>query len=105
MIAQELEEVLKSEDIENLGMLNVTNEGYYELRYNDLLAPMIKAIQELKSENEELKIRKDEEIADLKARLSKFEEMQAMLVKKIEQIDSGEQLLKVQIVNSENNNQ
>jgi hypothetical protein len=50
-------------------------------------------------------IEKDEEIAELKTRLVKFEQMQTILVKKIEQIESSEQMLKVQIVNSENNNQ
>jgi len=54
LIAQELEEVLKSERVENAGMLTITDDGYYELRYNDLLAPMIKAIQELKQQNEDL---------------------------------------------------
>jgi hypothetical protein len=54
LIAQEVEEVLKSEGIENHAMLKVTDEGMYELRYNDLLAPIIKAIQELKMKNEEL---------------------------------------------------
>jgi len=43
--------------------------------------------------------------ANLEERLSKYEEMQTVLVKKIEQIVSGEQMLKVQLVNSENNNQ
>lgn len=58
LIAQEVEEVLKSEGVENHAMLTVTDEGMYELRYNDLLAPMIKAIQELneKSLNEEIEI-------------------------------------------------
>lgn len=31
-------------------MLTIDGEGRYELRYNDLIAPMIKAIQELKTE-------------------------------------------------------
>jgi hypothetical protein len=66
LIAQEVEEVLKSEGIENHAMLTVTDEGMYELRYNDLLAPMIKAIQELKMKNEELKVEKDSEIAKLR---------------------------------------
>lgn len=54
LIAQDVEEVLKADGIENTGMLNVTDEGMYELRYNDLIAPIIKAIQELKKENDEL---------------------------------------------------
>lgn len=47
-------------------MLTVTEEGMYELIYNDLLAPMIKAIQEIKAENEKLRIQKDKEVAQLK---------------------------------------
>ncbi len=58
LIAQEVEEVLKSEGIDNTGMLTITDDGEYQLRYNDLIAPMIKAIQELK-------IQKDEQIAQL----------------------------------------
>lgn len=57
LIAQEVEDALKQEGTENTGMLTVTNEGEYQLRYNDLIAPMIKAIQELTVENEELKKR------------------------------------------------
>lgn len=57
LIAQEVEEALQQEGIDSSGMLTVTDEGMYELRYNDLLAPMIKAIQELKAENEKLRER------------------------------------------------
>lgn len=57
LIAQEVEESLKTEGVENAGMLTVTDNGEYQLRYNDLLAPMIKAIQELKAENDALKER------------------------------------------------
>lgn len=60
LIAQEVEEVLKLEGAENTAMITVTDEGNYELRYNDLIAPMIKAIQELKSENDKLKNEVDE---------------------------------------------
>ena len=63
-IAQEVEEVLKETGTENTGMITVTDEGMYELRYNDLLAPMVKAIQELKTENDLLK-----------ERLTKFEQL------------------------------
>ncbi len=56
LIAQELEQVLKEEGVINSAMLTIDGEGRYELRYNDLLAPMIKAIQELKQQNEELVI-------------------------------------------------
>jgi len=53
-IAQEIEVVLKEEGVKNAGMLTIDDQGRYELRYNDLLAPMVKAIQELKAENTEL---------------------------------------------------
>jgi predicted RNase H-like nuclease (RuvC/YqgF family) len=33
----------------------IDDAGRYEVRYNDLLAPMVKAIQELKHENDALK--------------------------------------------------
>lgn len=57
LIAQEVEETLKQEGAENSAMLTVTDNGEYQLRYNDLLSPMIKAIQELKAENDILKER------------------------------------------------
>jgi hypothetical protein len=66
LIAQEVEQVLKECGIENHAMLTITDEGMYELRYNDLIAPMIKAIQELKERNDQLKKEKDIEIANLK---------------------------------------
>jgi hypothetical protein len=75
LIAQEVEEVLKEEGVENTGMLTVTDEGYYELRYNDLLAPMIKAIQELKVEN-----------VGLKEKLAEYDKMQNMLASEIEKM-------------------
>jgi hypothetical protein len=55
LIAQEVEQVLKELGIENHGMLTIGDDGMYGLRYNDLLAPMIKAIQELKEENQQLR--------------------------------------------------
>ncbi len=54
-VAQEIEQVLQDAGIKEAGMLTVDDDGRYELRYNDLLAPMVKAIQELKSENDALK--------------------------------------------------
>jgi trimeric autotransporter adhesin len=54
-IAQEVELGLKQLGAENTGMINIDEKGNYELRYNDLIAPMIKAIQELKQENDELR--------------------------------------------------
>ena len=68
-------------------MLTITDEGMYELRYNDLIAPMIKAIQELEIENKELKT-KNQELAE---RLSILEAMMKSLVDKQSTVNkSGE---------------
>ncbi|NOS85663.1 MAG: hypothetical protein HOP31_11025 [Ignavibacteria bacterium] len=74
LIAQEVEEVLKEEDAENSAMITVTDEGNYELRYNDLIAPMVKAIQELKAENDVLKA-KVESLKTIEVRLEKLEKI------------------------------
>lgn len=71
-IAQDIEKVLEESGVENSGMITVDDEGRYELRYNDLLAPMVKAIQELKEENDELK-----------DKLQKLEQMQNILMNEI----------------------
>jgi len=56
IIAQELEATLiKFGANTNNGIITKDDEGMYSVRYNDLLAPMIKAIQELKVENNALK--------------------------------------------------
>lgn len=112
LIAQEVEEVMNEYGIENTGMLTITEEGMYELRYNDLIAPMIKAIQELEIKNEQLskglhseKIEKDEEIAKLKEdnlilksemeslssikeELSKIESLKEELIQQINELKS-----------------
>ena len=99
-IAQEFDEIQKSENAEWLNLVLKDNPEKWEATYGNLLPVMVKAIQELAINNEKLKI-KNEELED---RLAKFEEMQNVLVKKIEQLDSNEQLFKIQIVKSENNN-
>lgn len=54
-IAQELEETLTKNGATNNGIITKDDEGMLSVRYNDLIAPMVKAIQELTSENEKLK--------------------------------------------------
>lgn len=69
-----MEEVLKESDVNNSGIITKDDNGNYEMRYNDLLAPMVKAIQELKAENDKLK----SEVESLKAtndRIVKLEKM------------------------------
>jgi len=61
-IAQDLQKLLIDFKVENNGIITTDDEGMLSVRYNDLLAPMVKAIQEqqqiieqLKKEIEELK--------------------------------------------------
>lgn len=45
-IAQEVEEALNTAGAVNNGMITKDDKGMYSLRYNDFIAPMVKAIQE-----------------------------------------------------------
>ena len=45
-IAQELEETLHKIGAKNAGILSKDGQGMYQVRYNDFIAPMVKAIQE-----------------------------------------------------------
>ncbi len=84
LLAQEVEATLRKHGLGNSGMVHQpTEDSYMSLRYNDLLAPMIKAIQELDDASEA----KDEQIAALEQRL-KFqqEELLAIVQSQHEQI-------------------
>jgi hypothetical protein len=107
-IAQEFDEIQKSENAEWLNLVLKDNPEKWEATYGNLLPVVVKAIQELNEKNEQLKIQNEKlEIknANLEERLEKYQEMQTMLVKDLEQIKSNQQTFKVQLVNSENNNQ
>ena len=58
LIAQDLEESLNKSGVTNNGIVSTDDKGMYSVRYNDLMAPMIKAIQEqqqlIKSLQEEI---------------------------------------------------
>ena len=63
-IAQELETALNNAGARNNGIISKDDEGMYGVRYNDLIAPMVKAIQEqqemintLQQENKDFKER------------------------------------------------
>ncbi|PKP49510.1 MAG: hypothetical protein CVT94_04920 [Bacteroidetes bacterium HGW-Bacteroidetes-11] len=76
-IAQELEKTLQEFNVTNSGMLTKDDEGMLSLRYNDLIAPMVKAIQELKTENDALKLKNSSlkaEIENLNSGNNKTEE-------------------------------
>jgi Chaperone of endosialidase len=50
-IAQELEQILISNNAKDNGIITKDDEGMLSVRYNDLLAPMVRAIQELNEKN------------------------------------------------------
>jgi trimeric autotransporter adhesin len=84
LLSQEVEETLAAHGLSNSGMVHQASEGAYRsVRYNDLLAPMIKAIQELDDAAEA----KDQQIASLEQRLqSQQEELLAVVQSQQKQI-------------------
>lgn len=55
-IAQELEEVLEQFGADNNGIISKEDNGMYGVRYTDLLAPMVKAIQEQQENIEDVRL-------------------------------------------------
>lgn len=77
-IAQELDSAQTTAGADWLNLVLKDNPDKWEATYGNLLPVMVKAIQELKSENDELK-----------EKLAKFEEMQSVLAGEIEKIRSN----------------
>jgi hypothetical protein len=71
-IAQELDEVQKTENAERLNLVLKDNPEKWEATPGNLLPIMIKAIQELKAENETL-MSELESLQDVKARIAELE--------------------------------
>jgi trimeric autotransporter adhesin len=71
-IAQELEKTLRVSGAANTGIISKDDAGMYSVRYNDLLAPMVKAIQELEEKN-----RKQEQL--INQLMTKFELLEKQL--------------------------
>ncbi len=72
-------------------MLTVDNEGFYSLRYNDLLAPMIKAIQELNEKNDNLETlneRLSENNLQIESKINQLKEVQKMISEKLSSFDN-----------------
>ncbi|MBI5858996.1 MAG: tail fiber domain-containing protein [Sphingobacteriales bacterium] len=67
-IAQEVEEALNKAGITNSGIITKDDAGMYSVRYNDLVAPMVKAIQEQQTiiQNQQ------KQIDELRTLLNKF---------------------------------
>lgn len=51
-IAQELQEAMPQLGITNWGMIRADDKGYFTVRYNDLIAPLISAVQEQQTQLE-----------------------------------------------------
>src|SRR6185436_11245193 len=77
-IAQELDEAQQTAGADWLNLVLKDNPEKWEATYGNLLPVMVKAIQELKSENDELK-----------DKLAKFEQMQNMLAVEIEKLKTN----------------
>ncbi len=82
-IAQELAEVQTTENAEWLNLVLKDNPDKYEATPGNLLPIVVKAIQDLKTENDELK-----------DKLTKFEKVQELLVREIETIKSKDNDIK-----------
>ena len=90
LLAQEVEATLEKHGLGNSGMVHQpTEDAYMSLRYNDLLAPMIKAIQELDDASEA----KDAQVTALQEQLqSQQEELLAIVQSQQKQIAQLQQM-------------
>lgn len=91
-IAQELDEVQTSENAEWLNLVLKDNPEKLEATSGNLLPIIVKAIQDLKKENDELKTANEKLIlsnVELTSRLTKFEQIQNMLVTEIEKLKTN----------------
>jgi hypothetical protein len=84
-IAQELDEVQTKENAEWLNLVLKDNPEKLEATPGNLLPIIVKAIQDLKNENDELKSTN----VELTSKLSKFEQTQNMLVAELEKIKTN----------------
>lgn len=93
LVAQEVQATLKAHNL-NSGMVHQSDSSdYLYLRYNDLMAPMIRAIQELDDASEA----KDKQIASLEQKLaSQQEELLAIVQSQQEQIAQLQQMVEHQ---------
>jgi len=79
-----VEATLEKHGLGNSGMVHQPNEdAYMSLRYNDLMAPMIRAIQELDEKNQalevQLKSQQDELLAIVESQQEQIAQLQQMV--------------------------
>jgi small nuclear ribonucleoprotein (snRNP)-like protein len=84
-IAQELDEVQTKENAEWLNLVLKDNPEKWEATPGNLLPIIVKAIQDLKKENDELKSTN----VELTSKLSKFEQTLNLLVAEIEKLKTN----------------
>ncbi len=84
-IAQELETSLDQFGATNNGIISKDKNGFYGVRYNDLIAPMVKAIQE----QEATISQQQSEIELLKTQLQQQQELLNQLVKEVQNIKNN----------------
>jgi hypothetical protein len=88
-ISQELDEVQTNENADWLNLVLKDNPEKLEATYGNLLPVIVKAIQELKAEKDELKNENNE----MKQRLLNLEQAQNLLVSRLEKIESDDMVI------------
>ena len=89
-ISQELDEAQTTENADWLNLVLKDNPEKLEATYGNLLPVMVKAIQELKAEKDELKNENNE----MKQRLLNLEQTQNLLISKLEILKSNDKVIK-----------
>jgi hypothetical protein len=88
LLAQDVESALMKHGMSDVGTVrNATEDGYRSVRYNDLLAPMIKAIQELDAQHKkevavlekQLKSQQDELLVIVQSQQEQIAHLESML--------------------------
>ena len=102
LLAQDVASTLERHGLADSGMvIQPDDKGYLYLRYNDLLAPMIKAIQELDIQHIAAIEQKDEQIALLEQKLeTQQEELLAIVQTQQEQIAQLQKLVEHQFASN-----
>jgi hypothetical protein len=80
-IAQELEEALNNAGATNNGIISKDDEGMYGVRYNDLIAPMVKGMQEQQEMIEEQQSEDDLQQEQITALQNENQELRTRLDK------------------------
>jgi hypothetical protein len=88
-IAQELEESINKIGAINIGMITKDDAGMYSIRYNDLFAPMVKAIQEQQAIIEEDRVK----LNTFESKIRILEENKKQLEDRLKAIEEKKKLL------------